>query len=219
MSALSFIPRDNLVKAIEKAIQVAPKRNFKQSVDLIVVLRDVDVKSPGGRIRETVFLPNPPTKPVKVCVVADGDMALRARNVADKVITREELQGMVGNRKAAKKLAEFCDWVLVRADLMPLAGRTLGPALGPRGKAPIPVPPNADIATLVERYRSAVRLRTKDQPQVMCRIGVEDMDPLEMAENALKVLQTLEGKLENPRHNIHRVIVKLTMGPPIEVRM
>ncbi len=215
---MSFVAKDDIRNAVEKALKVSPKRNFKQSVELIVVLRDVDIKSPEGRIRETIFLPHPVSKPVKICVVADGDMALRAREVADRVITREELQGLVGNRKAAKKIAEFCDWVLVRTDLMPLAGRTLGPALGPRGKAPVPVPPNADIKAFVERYRRAVRIRTKDQPQVMCRIGSEDMDPDKIAENAIKVLQTLEGKLKNPQHNIGKIIVKLTMGPPIVVK-
>lgn len=216
---MSFIPKENLLEAITEALSSSPKRKFKQSVDMIVVFRDVDPRSPEGRIREIVFLPHPPKKRVRVCVVADGDMALKAKEVADRVITREELQELQGNRKAAKKIAEFCDWVLVKVDLMPLAGRTLGPALGPRGKAPVPVPPNADIKAFVERYRSAVRLRTKDQPQVMCRIGTEDMAPEQIVENAVKVLQALEGKLKNPQHNIARVIVKTTMGPPVEVRL
>ena len=210
---MSFIPKENLLEAIAEALSNAPKRKFKQSVDMIVVFRDVDPRTPEGRIREVVFLPYPPKKHVRVCVVADGDMALKAKEVADRVITKEELQELQGNKKAAKKIAEFCDWVLVKVDLMPLAGRTLGPALGPRGKAPVPVPPNADIKAFVERYRSAVRIRTKDQPQVMCRIGTEDMAPEQIAENAMKVLQTLEGKLKNPQHNIARVIIKTTMGP------
>ena len=216
---MSFVPKENLLEAIAEALNSAPKRKFKQSVDMIIVLRDIDPRSPEGRIRETVFLPHPPKKHVRVCVVADGDMALKAKEVADRVITREELQELQGNRKAAKKIAEFCDWVLVKVDLMPLAGRTLGPALGPRGKAPIPVPPNADIKVFVERYRNAVRLRTKDQPQVMCRIGTEDMALEQIVENAVRVLQALEGKLKNPQYNIARVIVKTTIGPPVEVRL
>jgi len=216
---MSFVPKENLLEAIAEALNSAPKRKFKQSVDMIIVLRDIDPRSPEGRIRETVFLPHPPKKHVRVCVVADGDMALKAKEVADRVITREELQELQGNRKAAKKIAEFCDWVLVKVDLMPLAGRTLGPALGPRGKAPIPVPPNADIKAFVERYRNAVRLRTKDQPQVMCRIGTEDVVLEQIVENAVRVLQALEGKLKNPQYNIARVIVKTTMGPPVEVRL
>ncbi len=214
---MSFVPRENVEKAVREAIEGSPKRRFKQSVDLTVVLKDVDLKSPQGRIREIVFLPHPPRKHVKVCVVADGDMALKAKEVADRVLGREDLQAMMGNRKAAKKVAEFCDWVLVKTDLMPLAGRTLAPALGPRGKVPVPVPPNADIVAFVNRYRSAVMLRVKDQPQVMCRVGTEDMDVNEIVENIYKVLSTLENKLPNPRNNIARVIVKTTMGPPVEV--
>lgn len=216
---MSFVPRESIERAVREALEVSPKRKFKQSVDLTVVLRDVDLKSPQGRIREVVFLPHPVKKKVKVCVVADGDMEVKAREVADRVIGREELQGLAGNRKAARKIAEECDWVLVKTNLMPLAGRTLAPALGPRGKIPVPVPPNADIASFVERYRSAVIIRTKDQPQVMCRVGTEDNSVEEIVENIFKVLSSLEAKLPNPRSNIARIIVKTTMGPPIEVSM
>jgi len=216
---VSFVPRDAVEKAVREAIEASPQRSFKQSVDLIVVMRDVDLKSPQGRIREVVFLPYPPNKKVNICVAADGDMAVKAREVAERVLTKEELQGLVGNRKAAKKIAEFCDWVLVRTDLMPLVGRTLAPALGPRGKIPIPVPPNANIVDFVKRYRAAVMLRMKDQPQVMCRVGTEDMKVEEIVENIYKVLNTLEGKLPNARNNIARVIVKTTMGPPVEVML
>ena len=215
---MSFVPREAVEKAVREAIEGSPKRRFLQSVDLTVVLRDVNLKSPQGRIREITFLPKRPNKKVNICVVADGDMALKAREVAERVITREELQNLVGNRKAAKKIAEFCDWVLVKTDLMPLVGRTLAPALGPRGKVPIPVPPNADITSFVERYRSAVMLRVKDQPQVMCRVGTEDMRVEDIVENIFKVLSTLEAKLPNPRNNIARIIVKTTMGPPVEVQ-
>ncbi len=214
---MSFVPRDLVEKAVREAIEGSPPRNFKQAVELIVVLKDIDLKNPQMRLREIVFLPNPPRKKTTICVAADGDMAVKAREVADRVITREELQGLVGNRKAAKKIAEACDWVLVRTDLMPLVGRTLAPALGPRGKVPVPVPPNANIVDFVNRYRAAVILRTKDQPQVACRVGTEDMDPKEITENIFKVLSTLENRLPNPRQNIARIIVKTTMGPPVEV--
>ncbi len=215
---MSFVPRGNVEKAVREAIEGSPRRNFKQSVDLTVVLKDVDLKSPQGRIREIVFLPHPPRKKVTICVAADGDMAVKAKELADRVLTREDLQALIGNRKAAKKIAEFCDWVLVKTDLMPLVGRTLAPALGPRGKVPVPVPPNADIAAFINRYKSAVMLRVKDQPQVMCRVGTEDMNVNEIVENIFKVLGTLENKLPNPRNNIARIIVKTTMGPPVEVR-
>ncbi len=215
---MSFIDRSKLRDAIQKALEISPRRKFKQAVEMIVVLRDVDVRSPEGRIREIVFMPYPINKDIKICVVADGDMALKAREAgAYKVITRDELTRIQGNRKEAKRIAQQCDWVLVRADLMPLVGRILGPALGPRGKIPVPVPMNADITALLKKYKAATMIRTKDQPQVMCRIGTEDMPVDQLVENAIAVLSSLEGKLKNPLYNIGKLIVKTTMGPPIEI--
>ncbi len=204
-----------LVEAVSRALKLGKPRRFKQSVDLIVVLKDVDLKSPEGRIREIVYLPNKPNKEPKICVVAEGDMALKAREMGLEVYTREDLAQLRGNRKRAKKIAKRCDWVLVRADLMGLAGGTLGPALGPRGKAPTPVPPSANIEDLVERFKRAVWLRTRNQPQVMVRVGDEDMSPEEIAENVKAVLQVLTDKYGPQK--IAKVYLKKTMGIPVQV--
>jgi len=214
------VSKEKIMEAIKEAISKSKKRRFKQSVEIIVVLRGVDPKTPEGRIREVVFLPYKPNKEVRICVVADGDMLLKAKETdAYKVLSREDIQSIMGNKKAAKKIAQECDWVLVRTDLMAIAGRTLGPALGPRGKMPVPVPPSADIKAVVERYKRAVIIRTKDQPQVMCRIGTEDMPLEQLAENALAVLSSLEARLKNPTYNIAKIIIKTTMGPPVEVKI
>ncbi|RLG84576.1 MAG: 50S ribosomal protein L1 [Thermoprotei archaeon] len=214
---MPVVSKEELVDAIKKAIDNSVKRKFKQSVEMIIVLRDVDPRTPEGRIRETIFLPKGVNKDVKICVVADGEMAIKAREAgAHRVITRSELQSI--DKKTAKKIAQECDWVLVRTDLMAFAGRILGPALGPRGKIPVPVPPTADIVSVMKRYERAVLVRTKDQPQIMCRIGTEDMDPEDIAENALAVLSSVESKLKMPSHNIAKIIIKTTMGPPIEVK-
>ncbi len=213
---MSFIDKEVLKESLRKALERSKKRRFKQTVEMTIVLRDIDPKSPEGRFRETVILPHGRGKDARICVVAEGDMALKAKNMGlPRVLGKNDLQGM--SRKEAKKIAEECDWVLVRTDLMPLAGRILGPALGPRGKVPVPVPPNADIGVFVERYKKAVYMRNKDQPQLMVPIGTEDMDPEKLAENAQRVLAAIEPKLRSPTHNIARIIVKTSMGPPVEV--
>jgi len=99
---------------------------------------------------------------------------------------------------------------------MGVAGKILGPALGPRGKAPIPVPPNANLRELVERYSRAVWVRIRNQPQVACRIGSEDMSVEDLTENALAVLSLVESKLGAQK--IGSIYVKKTMSPPVEVR-
>ncbi len=206
---------DKVLEAVNKALKLGKPRRFKQSIDLIIALKDVDLRSPEARIREIVYLPHKPPKEPRICVVADGDMAVKAREAGVEVFTRQDLQQLRGNRKAAKKIAKRCDWVLVRADLMGLAGATLGPALGPRGKAPTPVPPNANISEVIERFKRAVWVRLRNQPQIMCRVGTEDMKPEEIADNVKAVLQVVENRLG--RQKIKRVYVKKTMGIPVQV--
>ena len=210
-----IVTQQALESAVSRAVELAKKRNFKESIDITIVLKDINLKGPEGRIREVVELPYKPNKDVNVCVVADGDVALQAQKMGLRVITREELQQM--DKKRAKKVASECDWVLVKVDLMGLAGKVLGPALGPRGKAPVPLPPNASLENMVKRYQKSVNLRVRKQPQVMCRIGTVDMDPKQVAENAMAVLSALERKLPNPQNQIAKVIVKTTMGPPVIV--
>jgi len=205
-----------LRRSIEQAIAAKKPVRFRQSVELIVVFPGVDPKQPEYRFRDAVRLPKGLGKEVRVCVVADGAMASQAREAgAHRVITKDELMKM--SRKDAKKVAQECDWVLVRADLMGFAGRILGPALGPRGKAPTPIPPTADIKALIEQYKRTTRLRNKDQPWVGCRIGTEDMSIDDLVENAVAVLQHIEGKVHRPLAQFARIYVKVTMGPSIEV--
>ena len=58
---------------IEHARKDYKKRNFNQSVDLTIVLKDIDVKK-GFSFNEVVHLPNKPSRQATVCVVASGEM-------------------------------------------------------------------------------------------------------------------------------------------------
>ncbi|MEM0378725.1 MAG: 50S ribosomal protein L1 [Thermosphaera sp.] len=209
------LEHNKLKEAISKAVEVGKGRRFKQSVEMIVVLRDIDPKSQAGKIREIVVLPKGRGKKQKICVVADGELAEKAKSAgAFMVISSAEL-GSIG-KKQAKKIASSCDWVLVRTDLMAQVGRVLGPALGPRGKPPVPMPPSADISMLIKRYENSVVVRTKEQPQLSVAIGTEDMSLEDLVENANSVLGLLESKLPAGMGNVDRILFKTTMGPAVE---
>lgn len=207
------IDEEALREAIRRSLELGEKRRFRQRVEIIVTLVGLDMKSQEAKLREILALPRGAGRELKVCVVAEGDTLLEARKLGLESYGREELQAM--DKKAVKKVASRCDWVLVRADLMGLAGKVLGPALGPRGKAPTPIPPNVSLSSLVERYKRSIWVRLRNQPQIACAIGTEDMSVEDLLENAKAVLSLIESKLGAQR--VGKVIFKKTMAPPVAV--
>lgn len=204
-----------ITEAVEKAKQ-STKRNFAQSIDLILTLQDLDLKKPENRISELIELPNPPTENVKVCIIGAGQLASEARKMgADRVIEKEELEELGKNKKKARKVTQEYDFFIAEASLMPLIGKTLGSLLGPKGKMPTPVPLNAALGPIIDRQRKLVFLRMKDQPIIQCKVGSEKMESKQIAENIQTILRRLEEKLERGLKNIYSIRVKTTMGEPI----
>lgn len=208
-----------ITTAIKEVKEKSKKRNFTQSVELILNLKDIDMKSPEGRIQERIELPHPsPEKPNKICVIATGELALKAKRAkADLVIGKDELAGLAGRKKDLRKIANEYNFFMAEAPLMPRVGKTLGPALGPRGKMPVPVPPTADISDLIKRYRKMVFVRMRNQPVIRCRVGTESMKEEEIVENVQTVLKSIEGKLKRGTKNIKTVYLKTSMGKPVKI--
>ncbi len=213
-----LVEKDKLVKSIEEAIKSGKKRNFVETVEMAVNLRNLDMKKPENRIDAVINLPHGLGKPRKVGVFAKGDTALKAREAgADVVITPEEIDELAKDKRRAKKLANSVDFFIAEAPLMPEIGRKLGPVLGPRGKIPQPIPPLADPKPVIERLRNSVKIRTRDKTTFHAPIGSENMDVEKLAENAMEVLKVVENKYENPSQVVKSVYVKKTMGPAVRV--
>ena len=213
------LDQKTITTAIKEVKEKSKKRNFTQSVELILNLKDIDMKSPEGRIQERIELPHPsPEKPNKICVIATGELALKAKRAkADLVIGKDELAGLAGRKKDLRKIANEYNFFMAEAPLMPRVGKTLGPALGPRGKMPVPVPPTADITGLINRHRKMVSVRMRNQPVIRCRVGTESMKEEEIAENVQTVLKAIEGKLKRGTKNIKTVYLKTSMGKPVKI--
>lgn len=213
------LDQKTITTAIKEVKEKSKKRNFTQSVELILNLKDIDMKSPEGRIQERIELPHPsPEKPNKICVIATGELALKAKRAkADLVIGKDELAGLAGRKKDLRKIANEYNFFMAEAPLMPRVGKILGPALGPRGKMPVPVPPTADITGLINRHRKMVSVRMRNQPVIRCRVGTESMKEEEIAENVQTVLKAIEGKLKRGTKNIKTIYLKTSMGKPVKI--
>jgi large subunit ribosomal protein L1 len=204
-------------QAVSRALEAAPPRNFRETVDLAINLRDLDLNDPSNRVDESVVLPEGTGQDTSIVVFAEGETAVRAREVADDVLDNDDLEELGDDDDAAKDLAEGTDFFIAEESMMQDIGRSLGTVLGPRGKMPDPLSPDDDVVEVVERLKNSVQLRSGDRRTFHTRVGAEDMSAEEIAENIDVILRRLQADLEKGPMNIDDVYVKTTMGPAVEV--
>ena len=205
-------------EAVRKAISEAPERRFSESVDLAINLQNIDMSMPANRVDEEIILPHGRGKSAKIAVFAAGETALLAQRAgADLVISPDELAELGDDKKRARKIADEYTYFISETSFMPTIGKKLGPILGKRGKMPLPLPPNVDIAPIIKRQRNLVRVRSRDRLTFHMAVGSRDMEVKEIAENVETVTTKLEQTLKDGKQNLKSVYVKTTMGPAVKV--
>jgi large subunit ribosomal protein L1 len=205
-----------LKEIVKKAREATPKRNFAQSAEITLVLKDIDVKK-GFSVNEIVVLPNPTKKGASLCMLSTGDMGLRAKRAGvDQVMEADTLDRIGTNRREARKIVRSYDFFLADATLMSSIGRSLGQFLGPKGKMPTPVPYGAPIENIATRLRSSTRIRSKNQLNMSTKIGDESMTDEQLAANANAVIASVEKKLPQGDKNFRNAIIKFTMGKALK---
>jgi len=184
-----------ILEAVKQIRERSEKKKFNQSVELIINLQDIDMKKPEAKIQETIELPHTSSKKGKICVIATGELALKAKKAgADLIIDNSELEELATDKKRRKKLAN--DYGVF-----------------------IAVPPSADIKTQIERSKKTITLRLRGQPVLQCTVGTEDLKDEQIVENVGTVIRRLEGKLKRGLKNITSIYLKTTMGKPVKVKL
>ena len=212
-----MISQDQLVETINQAKESDKERKFNQTMEMIMVFRDIDVKK-GFAINEIIQLPKKMNRLASVCVMASGDLGLKAKKAnADRVINENELTKLGANKRESRKFINKYDFILADTKLMPTVGKVLGQLLGPRGKMPTPVPYNAPIESFLERFRTSIKIKVKSSLAMSCKIGEENMDNGDLAANANAVATTIEKKLPNGDKNIKKIMFKTTMGKTVKI--
>ena len=213
--------KEQIQAALAKAKDISDKRNFTQSIDLIINLRGLDLKKQEHQIDTFVTLPHSRGKKVKVCALVAAELAEQAKGIFDSAILSDNFE-KYKDKKEIKKIANSFDFFIAEANIMPKVATAFGRVFGPSCKMPNPksggvVPPNANLKPVYEKLQRTVRANAKTAPLVQCPIGTEEMNANDVAENALTVYNSLLQALPNEKHNIKSIYVKLTMGKPIKV--
>lgn len=204
-----FMDYELLKNKIEEAIKTKEKRRFKQSLELIIVLKDVDIKEIKNNIS---IITLPYFNDSKVVVFSE----IKRNDINAESISLKEIETVSQNKRIAKKLARSFDFSLAETKLIPIIGKLLGKFLAPLGKMPIPITDEKKLNENIEKLKRSRRINLK-QNQIQIKIGKEDMKLEELFENAKSAINQIVSNLPNGEKNIKKIYVKLTMSKPIRV--
>lgn len=207
--------KKKIMDALEKMLGEKGKKQFKQSVELIINMRGIDFSKTENRLNLDIALPKGKGgKEPKIAVIGEESVTTPAKKAGvDLTISPAELPSYA-DRVKIRDLAEHYV-LLAQPNLMAQVAKHLGQYLGPRGKLPKPIVGN--MAELVEKARKSVRIVSKGKylPTVQSLVGIETMPQEDLAENIDAVYDAVKSKVTEG--NIKSMFVKLTMGKPIRV--
>jgi len=214
--------KEQFKKAIELVKNNSPKRNFKQSYDLIINLQDLDLKKPDQQVNTWATTRYGKGKPVKTCALVGPELADQAKENCDTVVMHADFPKYAESKILSKKLAKEHEFFIAQANIMPDVAKTFGRTLGSRGKMPNPklgcvVPPNANLKPLVEKLQRTVPLVAKTELSIKCPAGTQDMPDEQVLDNIQAIYNTLIGVLPGEERNIRNIQLKFTMGPPATI--
>ncbi len=212
----------DVAESVRKVKESSTKRKFNQTFDLIITLKDLNLKKPEEQVDFFGTLHHTRGKQVKVAALVGPEMIKQAKEACDLAISAEDFDDYAKDKKKTKKLAREYDFFIAQATIMPKVATAFGKVLGPKGKMPNPkagcvVPPNANLKMVTEKLRNTARISAKTSPMIQAGVGKEDMKEEEIADNIKTVYDQLIHHLPNERNNIQRIILKLTMGKPFKL--
>ena len=215
--------RRRLLQAVKEIKEKSPKRNFVESIELQIGIKDVDLNRPENRFRTNIRLAYPIATKDKIGFFADDAHATALKNLETNgevtIIDRAKIEELRSNPKAAKKIAKKTRIFLASQSLMGLIGRYFGRILSPRNKMPIPVPPNADLKSVIDDAKRTIMLRLHKSPSINVKIGNVNMNDEEIVENAMTVISAIKDRLPKGYRNIGSITIKTTMGPPVKISL
>ncbi len=206
------------LETIQEIRKNSEKRNFKQTFDLIINFKGLDLKKPEHNINTFLRLPYSKGRENKVGIFIGKELLNKSKGVCDEIVHESDLAVLAKDKKKLKKLAKKLDYFIAQADIMPKIAMAVGKVLGPMGKMPNPKagcivqPTIPDLKPVCAALRNTIRLQTKNEPCIKVPVGKEDSKDEEVAENVMAVYNNIVHLLPQEKHSIKNIFIKLTMG-------
>ena len=214
--------KEQFKEAIGTVKKNSAKRKFTQSFDLVINLKDINLKDDAQQIDIFIPLHYSKGKKTKICALVGPELSKQAKDVCDFVVAHDEFPKYAKDKKLTKKLAKDYDFFIAQANLMADVAKSFGRVFGPKGKMPNPkagcvVPPNANLKQIYDRLQNTVRVAAKTAPSIQVIVGNEEMKDEEVLDNIMTVFNQVIHHLPAEKNNIKAIFLKLTMGTSVKV--
>jgi large subunit ribosomal protein L1 len=208
------------IKAALGELRKEKKRKFVQTVDLVMNLKNFDVRKEA--LNTFVLVPHGSEKKLAAFFTKRSKL-IDTITEADFVKYKDV--------KAIKKLAKKYDAFIAVAPMMGKVATTFGRVFGPMNRMPSPQagiipkalgghdsgePEEEAVKMMIEKMNKSIRVKNKEMA-IKLPVGKEDMSDDELKENIEAVIKGLEKKLPRGRDNVKEVLIKFTMTKPIAV--
>ena len=187
------------------------KRKFVQTVDLVMNLKNFDVRKEA--LNTFVDVPHGSEKKLAAFFTK--------RSKLIDTITPEDFV-KYKEAKDIKKLAKKYDAFIAAAPLMGKIATTFGRVFGPMNRMPSPqagiVVKEDDemVKAMIEKMNRSLRVKNKEMA-IKLPVGKEDMSDDEIAENVEAAIKGLKNKLPRGNDNVKEVLIKFTMTKPLKI--
>lgn len=199
------------IKAALAELRKEKKRKFVQTVDLVMNLKNFDVRKEA--LNTFIFVPHGSEKKMAAFFTK--------RSKLIDTITEEDFV-KYKDLKDIKKLAKKYDGFIAVAPMMGKVATKFGRVFGPMNRMPSPqcgiVPQEGEdmLKSMIEKMNSSIRIKNKEMA-IKFAVGKEDMSDEELSENIEVAIKELEKKLPRGKDNVKEVLIKFTMTKPIVV--
>ncbi len=207
--------------AVKKIKEDSKKRNFTQSVEMMINFTGLDMKKPQNQVNIKVALPHSTGKGSgKILVFAKTDAVInQLKSKVDLIIKENEIEAISKNKQKIAELINF-DALFAEGPVMLTVAKFLGQLLAPKGKMPKPFVNINSFEEVLAQARTQITVSNKKgkfMPVVHTVVGKEDMKDEQIVENMLAIYDTVMPSLPQKKQNIKNIYIKLSMGSPVKI--
>jgi len=199
------------IKAALAELRKEKKRKFTQTVDLVMNLKNFDVRKEA--LNTFVEVPHGSEK--KLAAFFTKRSKLIDTITEEDFVKYKEL-------KDIKKLAKKYDAFIAVAPMMGKVATKFGRVFGPMNRMPSPqagiIPKEDDemVKMMITKMNKSLRVKNKEMA-IKLPVGKEDMSDDEIAENVEVAIKGLKKKLPRGNDNVKEVLIKFTMTKPMTI--